>query len=100
MCISASNRQRIEKVQKKAIRIITNSAYNANTKPFYHLINLLPSRNYILCTPSNINTRHLPLKIPGKKIVTLTLQLIFVTPMIFTSPNLGLKPSKKLRIMP
>jgi hypothetical protein len=42
MCITASNRQRIEKVQKKAIRIITNSAYAAHTKPLFIQHALLP----------------------------------------------------------
>jgi hypothetical protein len=42
MCIIASNRQRIEKVLKKAIRIITNSAYAAHTKPLFIQHAILP----------------------------------------------------------
>jgi hypothetical protein len=46
--ITASNRHKIEKVQKKAIRIMTNSAYNAHTKPLFNQHAILPFEKLIL----------------------------------------------------
>ena len=39
---SKSNLTKLEKVQKKAMRIITNSAYNAHTQPLYLANKILP----------------------------------------------------------
>ncbi len=39
---SAKNRNKIIKIQKKAIRIMTNSNYNANTNPLYIEHGILP----------------------------------------------------------
>lgn len=41
-CLSAKNKLRIFKIQKKAIRIMTNSAYNAHTSPLFIEHNILP----------------------------------------------------------
>ena len=41
-CISAANRQKIIKVQKKAVRIMTNSKYNEHTAPIFKKYNILP----------------------------------------------------------
>jgi len=46
--ITAKNKQRIVKVQKKAIRIITNSSYNAHTAPLFLEHNILPYEKLIL----------------------------------------------------
>jgi len=54
--ITASNRQRIEKVQKKAIRIVTNSAYNAHTKPLFIQHAILPFDKLI--TQSQLHFMH------------------------------------------
>jgi hypothetical protein len=54
--ITASNRQRIEKVQKKAIRIITNSTYNAHTMPLFIQHAILPFDKLIL--QSQLNFMH------------------------------------------
>jgi hypothetical protein len=54
--ITASNRQRIEKVQKKAIRIMTNSTYNAHTKPLFIQHAILPFDKLIL--QSQLNFMH------------------------------------------
>jgi hypothetical protein len=41
-CLSKTNLNRLEKVQKKAIRIITNSKYNAHTAPLFIEKGILP----------------------------------------------------------
>jgi sarcosine oxidase/L-pipecolate oxidase len=41
-CISVKNLNKIQKIQKKAIRIITNSAYNAHTNPLFIKHKILP----------------------------------------------------------
>jgi hypothetical protein len=46
--ITAVNRTRIEKVQKKAIRIMTNSTYNAHTMPLFIEQSILPFSKLIL----------------------------------------------------
>jgi hypothetical protein len=46
--ITAANRNRIEKVQKKAIRIATGSAYNEHTKPLFLQHAILPFDKLIL----------------------------------------------------
>jgi sarcosine oxidase/L-pipecolate oxidase len=46
--ITASNRKRIEKVQKKAIRIMTGSSYNAHTKPLFLQHAILPFDKLII----------------------------------------------------
>jgi hypothetical protein len=40
--ITQKNRQKIVKIQKKAIRIMTNSPYNAHTNPLYKKHRILP----------------------------------------------------------
>jgi hypothetical protein len=40
--ITVKNKQRIAKIQKKAIRIITGSTYNAHTAPLFLQHNILP----------------------------------------------------------
>jgi hypothetical protein len=40
--ITAKNRNKIIKIQKKAIRIITNSPYNAHTNPIFSELHILP----------------------------------------------------------
>jgi hypothetical protein len=54
--ITAINRNRIEKVQKKAIRIVTNSSYNAHTKPLFIQHAILPFDKLIL--QSQLNFMH------------------------------------------
>jgi hypothetical protein len=44
---SAANRLKISKIQKKAIRIMTNSSYNAHTQPIFLKNNLLPFEQLI-----------------------------------------------------
>ena len=44
---SKSNLHKMEKVQKKAIRIITKSAYNAHTQPLFFANNILPLQQII-----------------------------------------------------
>jgi len=41
-CITQQNRQKIIKIQKKAIRIMTNSSYNAHTNPLFKKHKILP----------------------------------------------------------
>jgi hypothetical protein len=41
-CLTQKNRQKIIKIQKKAIRIVTNSSYNAHTNPLFKLHKILP----------------------------------------------------------
>jgi hypothetical protein len=59
-CSSKSNLKKLEKIQKKAIRIITNSRYNANaneifiTEKIYPLTKLLNRPNSFSCTRSLI----------------------------------------------
>jgi hypothetical protein len=45
--ITINSKNRIEKVQKKAIRIITNSAYNAHTLPLFLELGILPFNKLI-----------------------------------------------------
>jgi hypothetical protein len=45
--ITAKNKQRIFKIQKKAIRIITSSTYNAHTTPLFLQHNILPYEKLI-----------------------------------------------------
>jgi hypothetical protein len=41
-CMNKTNLNRLEKIQKKAIRIITKSAYNAHTVPLFYNNKILP----------------------------------------------------------
>ncbi len=41
-CINTTNRQKIIKVQKKAVRIMANSKYNDHTAPIFKKYNILP----------------------------------------------------------
>ena len=45
--ITAKNKQRIAKIQKKAIRIITGSSYNEHTSPLFCRHNILPYEHLI-----------------------------------------------------
>ncbi len=45
--ITTKNKQRIFKIQKKAIRIITGSTYNAHTTPLFLQHNILPYEKLI-----------------------------------------------------
>jgi len=54
--ITAKNRQRIVKIQKKAIRLITGSAYNEHTAPLFYQHNILPYEKLI--TFSQLNFMH------------------------------------------
>jgi hypothetical protein len=45
--ITAKNKQRIFKIQKKTIRIITGSTYNAHTTPIFLQHNILPYEKLI-----------------------------------------------------
>jgi sarcosine oxidase/L-pipecolate oxidase len=54
--ITASNRKRLEKVQKKAIRIMTGSSYNAHTKPLFLQHAILPFDKLII--QSQLNFMH------------------------------------------
>jgi hypothetical protein len=45
--ITANNKSRIAKIQKKAIRIITGSTYNAHTAPLFIQHNILPYEQLI-----------------------------------------------------
>jgi hypothetical protein len=53
---TAKNKQRISKIQKKVIRIITNSTYNAHTAPLFLQHNILPYEKLI--TYSQLNFMH------------------------------------------
>jgi hypothetical protein len=46
-CTSPSNLNILEKVQKKAIRIITKSAYNSHTEPLFKSCEILPLKHLI-----------------------------------------------------
>ena len=46
--INAKNRKQIETIQKKAIRVITNSKYNDHTAPLFKKLNILPYDKIIL----------------------------------------------------
>jgi len=46
-CLSKSNLNKIEKIQKKAIRIITKSQYNAHTAPLFFENKILPLEKII-----------------------------------------------------
>jgi len=41
-CLSSSNCKKLEKIQKRAVRIISKSAYNAHTQPLFLLNKILP----------------------------------------------------------
>ena len=51
--ITAKNKQKIVKIQKKAIRVITNSAYNSHTAPLFLELNILPYEKLILYSQLN-----------------------------------------------
>jgi len=46
-CLNKSNLNKLEKVQKKAIRIITKSSYNAHTQPLFFYNKILPLEKII-----------------------------------------------------
>jgi hypothetical protein len=50
---TAKNKQKIVKIQKKAIRVITNSAYNSHTAPLFLELNILPYEKLILYSQLN-----------------------------------------------
>jgi hypothetical protein len=41
-CASASNINKILKIQKKAIRIVTKNSYTEHTQPIFHSLKILP----------------------------------------------------------
>ena len=88
--ITVQNKNRIEKVQKKAVRIMTETRIMHtlrlyfNSMKFYPLINLYYNLNYHSCMLLNINTHLLLSKILGLKIVTESLQSNLETPTITT----------------
>ena len=45
--ITAHNKQRLAKIQKKAIRIVTGSKYNEHTAPLFLMHNILPYEQLI-----------------------------------------------------
>jgi hypothetical protein len=47
-CLNAKNLKQLEKVQKKAIRIITKNTYNAHTGPIFKQLKILPLEKIIL----------------------------------------------------
>jgi hypothetical protein len=51
--LTAKNKQRIAKIQKKAIRIMTGSAYNAHTAPLFLFHNILPYEKLIIFSQLN-----------------------------------------------
>ena len=55
-CTSKSNTDRIFKLQKKAVRIITNSTFNAHTDPIFSRLNILPLQTIIY--QSNLYLMH------------------------------------------
>ena len=55
-CTSQTNIEKIFKMQKKAIRIITHSTYTANTEPLFTSLNILPLHKQI--TLSNLTLMH------------------------------------------
>ena len=46
-CLSTSNKNILSKIQKKALRIITNSRYNAHTSPLFLQLKILPFEKII-----------------------------------------------------
>jgi len=46
-CLSQSNKNKIFKIQKKAIRVITGSKYNAHTSPLFLRLGILPFEKLI-----------------------------------------------------
>ena len=55
-CASNSNLDRIAKLQKKIVRIITHSNYTAHTEPLFKKLNILPYRSLI--TYSKLTLMH------------------------------------------
>ena len=55
-CMSKTNLKRLEKIQKKAVRIITKSAYNAHTVPLFYENKILPIAKIIKM--ANLNCMH------------------------------------------
>ena len=55
-CTSKSNLDKLFILQKKAIRIITNSPYHAHTEPLFTKLNILPLAKII--TSSNLSLMH------------------------------------------
>ena len=51
-CTSNKNISKLEIMQKKAIRIITNSNYTAHTTPLFNSLNIMPLKNLITYTQS------------------------------------------------
>ena len=54
--IWGSNISRLFKLQKRAVRTITNSSYNAHTEPIFKSLNLLKIKIYIRQQPLNFTT--------------------------------------------
>jgi hypothetical protein len=46
-CTSPSNFSEIEKIQKKAIRIVKQAKYNAHTEPLFKKLNILPFKDLV-----------------------------------------------------
>ena len=46
-CASKTDLRKITVLQKKAIRIISNSNYNAHTKPIFNDLKILPFNNIL-----------------------------------------------------
>ncbi len=99
------NRQKILKIQKKAIRIMTNSTYNAHTNPLFKTHKILPTtcllskHNSPLCTLLNIIWHHHPFLTLGKEIMYVRISLILETPTNFTCHSLELRPLKNLHFI-
>jgi len=54
---TAKNRTKIQKIQKKAMRIMTNSSYNAHTNPLFKKHNILPYE-LLIKQASDLYARH------------------------------------------
>ncbi len=104
--ITSANRLRIEKVQKKAVRIMSGSAYNSHTKPIFkqHFIlpfpKLIVQSQLLLCMPSNINTHQPHSQIFGKRIMNVILPSTLGMLTIITCLCLVLKLLKNQPTMP
>jgi hypothetical protein len=90
-CTSKSNIHKLLLLQKKIIRIITNSSYSAHTEPLFQKLNILPLEKVINCPtyhsypPFILNMPHHPSSTFGQQILKETSISSSETPK--TTPN-------------
>ena len=64
-CASKTSLTKIELLQKKAIRIISNASYNAHTIPLFKDLEILPIKDQAIYSSLNLMYDYVNLKLPG-----------------------------------